>query len=165
MSSVDVTSDLPLLLTAASAAADERVFRRLAGTEFSDLRYSHGFVFQHLMLGAITIGTLAERLGITQQGTSKVVAELERMGYVRRIVAAYDQRVRLVELTERGMASVQAKRRARAEVGAELMALLGPDAGRFLAILHQLAKSSGGLDRLTSRRLRQDRAPGAREAR
>jgi DNA-binding MarR family transcriptional regulator len=164
MPSGDVTSDLTLLLTAASAAADDRVFRRLAVTEFSDLRYSHGFVFQHLVLGSITIGTLAERLGITQQGASKVVAELERMGYVRRTIAAHDQRVRLVELTERGIAAVQAKRRARAEVSAELLGLLGAGAGQFVATLHQLAKSSGGLDRLTSRRLRQDRASLAREA-
>lgn len=150
--------DLTLLLTAASASANERVLQRLATRDFADLRYSHGFLIQHLVTGPIAVSTLAERLGITQQGASKALSELEAMGYTRRNVAEFDQRVRLAELTDRGWGAIEAARQARAAVTEELLGLLGADAPAFLAALRRLAEASGGLERLLSRRLRPEPA-------
>ena len=93
-------------------------------------------MFQHLVEGAVTIGALAERLDVTQQAASKSVADLERRGYVTRMPDPDDARARLVALTERGQAAIEAARRHRAALVAELGEQLGPRrveaAGRLL---------------------------------
>ena len=115
--------------------ADE-IQRRLAADGFGDLRFSDGFVFQHLVEGPATIGVLAERLEVTQQAASKSVADLERRGYVARTPDPADARARLVALTERGRGAIEGGRRHRAALGAELGEKLGPRrveaAGRLL---------------------------------
>lgn len=115
----------------------------------------HSYVFQHLLSGPKTIGELADLLGVTQQGASKSVAELERLGYVARQVAEGDLRVRQVHLTERGQAAIDAGRAARADVRADLEELLGARGlAVFLRALRRVAEHTGGLETLTTRRLR-----------
>ncbi|WP_158893686.1 MarR family winged helix-turn-helix transcriptional regulator [Amycolatopsis anabasis] len=94
---------------AASGVQDE-----LATRGFGDLRFSHGYVFQHLIGAHPTVGELAALLGVTQQAASKTVAELERLGYIERLADPGDARIRRVHLTARGRAAVSAARRARA---------------------------------------------------
>jgi DNA-binding MarR family transcriptional regulator len=112
-------------LLAGWALADE-VQRRLAADGLDDLRFTDGVVFQHLLGGALTVGTLAARLGVSQQAASKSIADLEQRGYVARAADPADARVRLVTLTPRGVVAVSAARRHRAELDAELDAALGP---------------------------------------
>ena len=76
---------------------------------------SHGYVFQRLLVATPTITELALDLGITQQGASKSVAELETLGYVERRVAGHDNRVRTVHLTDQGHQAIAAGRAVRAE--------------------------------------------------
>ncbi|MCP3802426.1 MarR family transcriptional regulator [Allokutzneria sp. A3M-2-11 16] len=147
-------TDLVLLLTAASAAADARVREAVAAAGFTDVRDSHGFVFQHLLVGPERISDLAAKLGMTPQGASKLTAEMERAGYVRRVVDPGDQRNRLVELAPRGRSLIEAGRAARAAVDAEFRAALGSSAPAFESALHALAEHSGGLVDLLARRLR-----------
>jgi DNA-binding MarR family transcriptional regulator len=119
-------ADLSLAsLFAGSALADE-VQRRLAADGLDDLRFADGFVFQHLVGGPVTIGALAERLGVSQQAASKSVADLERRGYVTRSRDPGDARARRVALTERGEAAIEGGRRHRAALAAELAERLGP---------------------------------------
>ena len=113
-------------LFAGWALADE-VQRRIAADGMDDLRFADGVVFQHLVPEPRTIGSLAERLGVTQQAASKAVADLERRGYVRRAADPGDGRARLVGLTERGEAAIEAGRRHRAAVQRELAARLGEE--------------------------------------
>jgi DNA-binding MarR family transcriptional regulator len=151
-------TDVQLLLTAAAAGASDAVLRRLAAAGFGDLRPSHGYVFQHLLLQPMPISELARRLGMTAQGASKLVIELEELGYVHRQPAAEDRRTHLVELTRRGRDLVDAGREARAAVTADVEQLLGPSGlKRFLAMLRQVATHSGGLETLTARRIRPPR--------
>ncbi|WP_437674031.1 MarR family winged helix-turn-helix transcriptional regulator [Sorangium sp. So ce131] len=148
--------DLVLLFTAIASASSEDVLRRMGKAGYGDLRPSHGYVFQHLIPGPVKVRELAARLGITAQGASKAVTELEELGYVRRRVAEDDQRNRLVELTERGWAAVEAGRAARAAVNRRLRTLLGEEqAGALLAALQRIADRAGGMELLSSRRLRQ----------
>jgi DNA-binding MarR family transcriptional regulator len=70
------------------------VVRRIAGAGFADLRPAHGFVFQHLVRGPIAISELARLLGMTAQGASKLVIELEGLGYVCRQTDPADLRSR-----------------------------------------------------------------------
>ncbi|GGP78816.1 MarR family winged helix-turn-helix transcriptional regulator [Saccharothrix coeruleofusca] len=146
--------DLPLLLTALAAECDARVRARMAEAGHGEARTVHGYVFQHLLTGPVRVTDLAERLGMTAQGASKVVAEMERVGYAARRPDPRDSRARLVELTPRGLAAVEAGRAARAEVTAELLGALGPTAGEFLTSLGGLAERTGALRELLARRLR-----------
>jgi DNA-binding MarR family transcriptional regulator len=130
-------ADLSLASLFAGWALADEVQRRLAADGYGDLRFADGFVFQHLVGGAITIGALAERLGVTQQAASKSVADLERRGYVRRMPDPDDARARLVGLTPRGKAAIEAARRHRATLAAELENRLGArrvDAARRLLL-------------------------------
>jgi DNA-binding MarR family transcriptional regulator len=129
-------ADLSLASLFAGWALAEELQRRLAADGFGDVRFADGFVFQHLVGGPVTIGALAERLGVSQQAASKSVADLERRGYVERRADPDDARARRVALTTRGRDAIEAGRRRRAEIAAELAERLGSrrveDARRLL---------------------------------
>ncbi len=108
-------------------ALTDRAMERLHERGHPALRVSHGYLFQHLIDGPVTIGELAERLGVTQQAVSKTVAELAAAGYVQRLPDATDRRVRRVALTERGHGAVRDAREVRAELVGELSERLGAD--------------------------------------
>jgi DNA-binding MarR family transcriptional regulator len=153
--SIPAEQDITLLLTALQAAFDAEIMRRLAVAGFPDLRVSHGYIFQHLLPGPVRISDLAERLGMTPQGASKFVIELEALVYVRRRIDPADRRNREVELTDRGMAGIEAARAARAEVNREVREFLGSQAtDDLLAALRRLADHTGGMRELLGRRLR-----------
>jgi DNA-binding MarR family transcriptional regulator len=147
-----------MLLTALHAGATAAVTQRLDAAGFADLRPAHGYVFQHLVEGPARVTELARKLGMTAQGASKSVIELERMGYVIRQSDPGDQRNRPVALTQRGWNAIEAARVARAAVNAELMAAAGANAAEdLLAMLQRLAERTGGLRELLARRLRPER--------
>jgi DNA-binding MarR family transcriptional regulator len=86
------------------------------------------------------------------------VAELEGLGYVRRRVGDGDARRRLVELTDRGRAAVQAGRDARAAVGAELAAAIGQERARAAAsAIADALEARGAMDAIRARRVRSPR--------
>ena len=118
--------DYPLAALFAGWAMADEVQRRIAADGLDDLRFADGVVFQHLVPGPIAVGALAERLGVSQQAASKAVADLERRGYVARRRDPADARARLVGLTARGEAAIEAGRRHRAALEAELASRLGP---------------------------------------
>ena len=107
--------DLPSLLMLVGRGLEEYVVSRLREQGYAQVRVSHGYVFQRLLVATPTISELALDLGITQQGASKSVAELESLGYVERRVAGHDNRVRTVHLTDQGRLTIGAARAARAE--------------------------------------------------
>ncbi|MBP2326222.1 DNA-binding MarR family transcriptional regulator [Kibdelosporangium banguiense] len=149
-----IAEDLVLLLAALAATTQAEITGALAKAGFGDLRVSDGYLVQHLQQGPVAIGELAGRLGITAQGVSKIVIEMERKGYVSRTPSAGDQRRRLVGLTAKGWDAIYATRQARAHVNHELRAKLGPGARAFLDQVHHLAETTGALAALTERRLR-----------
>jgi DNA-binding MarR family transcriptional regulator len=118
--------DLGLSALFAGQAVADVVRERLEARGFAGLRFSHGFLVQRLIEDEQPIAALAAALGVTQQAVSKTVSELERLGYVRRRPDPRDARVRLVALTDRGRAAVEAAREERAAVEAELRERLGP---------------------------------------
>lgn len=107
--------DLPSLLMLVGRGLEDYVVSRVREQGYSTIRVSHGYVFQRLLVATPTISELALDLGITQQGASKSVTELEALGYVERRVAGYDSRVRTVHLTAQGRQVIEAGRAARAE--------------------------------------------------
>lgn len=147
--------DVATLAWLAGAAANEALLRAVRGAHHKRVRNAHGYVFQHLVGGPRTVGELAELLGVTQQAASKVVLELEQLGYVERQPDAADKRVRRIALTRRGASVVERGRAARAALEDELLERVGPkvldDARRALVALLDL---SGGLDAVARRRVK-----------
>lgn len=104
------------------------------------------------------IGDLATRMGVTQQAASKVVAELQALGYLARTVDPGDARVRRVGLSARGGAAVATTRAVRADIERELAAALGADrveAARRAAL--DALEWAGGADAVRTRRVRPPR--------
>jgi DNA-binding MarR family transcriptional regulator len=151
----DVSLDLSLVSLFAGLALAEEVQRRLAAEGFEDLRFGHGFVFQHLVAGPVTIGDLARAMDVTQQRASKATAELEALEYVARAAHPGDARVRRVGLTARGEAAIAAARRARAAVVGEVRERLGAervDAAEQL--LNDVLRETGAEPAIRARRVR-----------
>ncbi|MER8220741.1 MarR family transcriptional regulator [Streptomyces sp. NPDC094143] len=98
-------------------------------------------MFQHLIDAQPTVSDLAAKLDMTQQGASKVVAELERLGYVERLPSPRDARIRHVGLTARGRETVTAARRARDLLRTPGGPAPGPPAHRLGASPPQLRPS------------------------
>jgi DNA-binding MarR family transcriptional regulator len=148
-------ADLSLAALFAGWAMADEIRRRLAAAGYADIRVADGVVFQHLVAAPQPIGALAGRLGVSQQATSKSVADLERRGYVRRTTDPGDARARIVRLTARGEAVIDEGRRARAALVAELTAELGPRraeaARRFLV---DLVERLGADEPIRRRRVR-----------
>jgi DNA-binding MarR family transcriptional regulator len=147
--------DLSLAAMFAGWALADEVQRRIAADGLGDLRVADGVVFQHLVAGPRAIGDLAARMGVSQQAASKAVADLERRGYLRRESDAADGRTRRAALTARGEAAVDAGRRHRGAIEAELVERLGPrrveDARRTLV---DVVEALGGAGAVRGRRVR-----------
>ena len=151
-------ADLSLASLFAGWALAGEVQRRLAADGHGDLRFADGFVFQHLVGGPVTIGVLAERLGVTQQAASKSVVDLERRRYVARSSDPADGRARLVALTPRGQEAIERARHHRAALAGELAERLGSrriEAARRLLL--DVIAELGGEPALRSRRVRAPR--------
>lgn len=94
-------------------------------------------------LGPLTIGEVAEAVGITQPGATRAVAQLARMGMVRARPGRDDQRQRIVSLTAKGTRQVDfGKRELWPKVEAAVAELCDPLAG---PLLDQLAALEDGL--------------------
>ncbi|MFC9692596.1 MarR family winged helix-turn-helix transcriptional regulator [Kribbella sp. NPDC056951] len=119
------TADLSLASLFTGWALADELQRRLSADGFTDSRFADGVVFQHLVAGPVTITTLAELLGVTQQAASKTVADLESRGYLTREPAPTDARAKQVTFTPRGKAVIAAARNHRAALDADLRKALG----------------------------------------
>lgn len=149
------TLDLSHLALFVGYRLGDEVQRRVANAGFDDARFSHGFVFQHLIPGPRRVSELAERLDVTSQAVSKIVRELTELGYVEVHEDPHDARARRVALSKRGRAVVAAARRARRELRRELARKLGEarvsDAEE---LLRAVLEATGGVDVIRARRVR-----------
>src|SRR5690606_34201186 len=108
MTEVDPTAlDLATLSWLAGSAANEHLLAAIRKAGHPDLRISHGYVFQMLIGGPTSISALAEQLGMTQQGASKVVAELTALGYLTAQPSPLDRRIRQIALSRRGEGAIE----------------------------------------------------------
>jgi DNA-binding MarR family transcriptional regulator len=116
----------------------------------------HPFLAALDQLGPLTVGELAEAVGITQPGATRSVGQMATLGLVEASAAPGDRRRRIVSLTDRGRQLVHAARmtvwpRVERAVADLCNALDGP-------LLHQLAAIEDGLaERPLYRRARQAR--------
>jgi DNA-binding MarR family transcriptional regulator len=94
-------------------------------------------------LGPITVGELAEAVGITQPGATRTVAQLVELGMLEAKAASDDQRRRIVSLSREGKRLVAAaKREVWPRIKAAVADLCGDLDG---PLLEQLALIEDGL--------------------
>ena len=119
--------DLSLAALFVGQALADEVADRVRAAGHPELRFAHGFLFQHLVSGPRSVTDIAEAQGVTTQAVSQQLRELEELGYVARSRDDADRRVRIVALTARGRAAVSAAREARSAVDRRLAEAVGPD--------------------------------------
>jgi DNA-binding MarR family transcriptional regulator len=136
---------------------NEMVMERMAAEGFGDVRESHGYVIQHLIETDRSITELAERMEVTQQAASKVVAELTSLGILE-AATGEDRRSKRIALSKRGREAVAISRKIRKQVESKLIKELGADRyGEAKSILLQALKRFGGLEPIRARRIRAPR--------
>ena len=147
--------DLVLGLLLAGETLGAEVLARVRAAGHPHVRYAHGFLFQVLVPGPRAVGDVADALGISSQAVSKAVAELETLGYVERRADPADARRRLLALTAMGEDAVRAGRAARAALGVELAAAIGPErAADAAAAIADALEARGAMDTIRARRVR-----------
>ncbi len=115
-----------LLRTAYNALAARIFASVVSGTDFDDLRPSHGNAMEQLELeDGLRLTDLAARAGITAQSMGELVDELEVKGYVERRPDPGDRRAKRIYLTDRGRKNARVAKRATANVEDYLAELLG----------------------------------------
>ena len=95
------TPFIRLLDTALDQFVDD-LAARVADTEFSDIRVTHGCVFGNIDPEGSRLTDLAERARMTKQSVGEVTTDLEQRGYVERVPDPADGRAKIIRLTERG---------------------------------------------------------------
>lgn len=117
------------LLRAAYNALAARIFASVVtGTEFDDLRPSHGNAMEQLELeDGLRLTDLAARAGITAQSMGELVDDLEVKGYLERRPDPGDRRAKRIHLTDRGLKNARVAKRATADVEDHLAGLLGQE--------------------------------------
>ena len=107
------------LLDVGLGAFSEELTRRVAETQFSDIRITHGCVFGNIDPEGTRLTDLAERAFMTKQSVGEVVSDLEQRGYVERVPDPSDGRAKIIRLTERGQEAMAIGRDLIAEVEQE----------------------------------------------
>lgn len=115
------------LLRTAYNALSARIFASVvSGTDFDDLRPSHGNAMEQLELDdGLRLTNLAARAGITAQSMGELVDDLEAKGYVERRPDPDDRRAKRIYLTDRGRKNARVAKRVTADVENYLAELLG----------------------------------------
>ena len=90
------------LLDAAFDDFREELVRRVADTDYSDIRVTHGCVFGNIDPDGSRLTDLADRAHMTKQSVGEVVTELGQLGYLERVPDPADGRAKIIRLTERG---------------------------------------------------------------
>ncbi|HJY56060.1 MAG TPA: MarR family transcriptional regulator [Streptosporangiaceae bacterium] len=120
--------NLGLLCYLAYRATENRVFEALAAAGFDDITTAQGRVFARIGPDGSRVTQLAEQAEVTKQTAGFLIDQLERAGYVRRVLDPADARARLVQIARRGQAAVAVARAAEAQVEAEWTRHLGSQA-------------------------------------
>ena len=139
---------LPALLALATRVVTEAVHTGLAGEGFGDIRPAHGYAFSLIAVhGGATGVEIAAHLGMTKQSAKVLIDQLEKAGYVTRERIDRDRRARVVQLTDRAWACIEAGTRLWADTEANLRAAIGTEAlDTTRLVLERLARSHGDPD-------------------
>jgi len=95
--------------------------------------------------GALSMGELAERIGVSVTNLSQLVDRLVQKGLVVRVPSETDRRVVLVRLTPLGQSFERRGRRHRQEMAAAMLgALSGVEQEMFLGLMRKIGQLREG---------------------
>lgn len=100
--SLSTPQHLGQLLHFLSDAFELRTLAKCRERGHRKFRNSHSAIIAQLDTDGLCLGDLAERIGISQQATGKLVRDLERAGYVESHLDSRDKRSRIIQLTATG---------------------------------------------------------------
>ena len=150
--------DLAILITAANRCVADRLGAAVATAGGGGMRSSFGFVLRAVAAEQPTVSRLAELLGISKQGASRLADDMVSLGYLERIGDPADRRRIRLRLSATGE---RVRTRALAESHAiedELRERFGETQLRHLrALLIDFVERHGGAEELAAQR---SRAPG-----
>jgi DNA-binding MarR family transcriptional regulator len=145
--------DLGYLALFLGLRVNQLIMERMRAAGFQQIRESHGYLIQHLIESDRTITELARRMEITQQATSKAVAELVTLGLLELIVGS-DRREKIVRLSNHGRTLVRLGRRARRAIERRLIRIAGREEYEQAKwVLTACLDALGGTERVRSRRV------------
>ena len=124
----EARQNLGLLCFYPHRALEARLFAALAAAGFDDITIAQGRIAARIAPEGTRLTDLAAQALVTKQTAGHLVDQLERAGYVRRVLDPTDARARLVQIAPRGEQVVALARRVDAEVAACWTAHLGEDA-------------------------------------
>ena len=140
--------DLGILLGLGYQAFVQELTAWMASQGFDDLGRNYGYVFRALDEEVLQLNQLAQRLGITNQGTMKIVDEMERLGYVERHSHPKDGRAKELRLGQRGKAALKAARRFHVDYEKHLRKKLGAaQVDTLRLVLEEVVASDSPADR------------------
>jgi DNA-binding MarR family transcriptional regulator len=142
---VDDDATLPRLVAMAFRALIDDLHDGLRQAGY-ELRPAQGFALVAVGEDGTTASRLAEVMGITKQGTAKLVDGLVDLGYLTRQSHAGDGRARMLVLTARGQALLAESVRIQRRIEADWAATLGDGEMPALrrALEHALARRYPG---------------------
>jgi DNA-binding MarR family transcriptional regulator len=120
--------DLGVLLGLAYQGFVEQLHAHLATHGFTRIGPADGYVVRALAEVPLNQRELARRLGITDQGAGKIVADMQRRKLIARRADPRDSRAWQLQLAPRGHALLRAARGFHHRYEAELTRALGNDA-------------------------------------
>jgi DNA-binding MarR family transcriptional regulator len=120
------------LLLRAHRALSERALGKLRQRGHTRLTPAHTTLLPHLDIDGTQATVLAARAGITKQAAGRLIADLEREGYVQRLADPRDQRANLVVFTDAGRRFLVDAYHVKLEIEQEYTALLGEERMREL---------------------------------
>lgn len=118
-------ADFGMLLNLAFRTFKEQLHGHLRERGFADVGAADGYVLRTVQGGDLNLKQLAQALGLTPQGTLKVVDDMVLRGYLTRRADATDGRVKRLQTTARADALLKEARRFHALFEARLRKRLG----------------------------------------
>jgi DNA-binding MarR family transcriptional regulator len=149
------TPDLAILITAANRCVADRLGAAVATAGGGDMRASFGFVLRAVAAEQPTVSRLAELLGISKQGASRLADDMVSLGYLERTDDPADRRRTHLRLSATGE---RIRARALAESHAiedELRQRFGDAEVQHLrALLIDFIERHGGAEEIAAQRSR-----------
>src|SRR4051812_28743663 len=147
--------DLAILITAANRCVADRLHEAVAAAGGEAMRPSFGFVLRAVAAEQPTVSRLAELLGITKQGASRLADDMVSLGYLQRADDPADRRRTHLRLSPAGE---RIRARALAESHAiedELRQRFGGTQVEHLrALLTDFIQRHGGAQEIAAQRSR-----------
>jgi DNA-binding MarR family transcriptional regulator len=114
---------------------EDRIFRAIQDAGFDDWTLAQVRVFQRIAPDGSRLTDLADQAQMSKQSAGVLVDQLERLGYVRRVLDPTDGRARLIVIEERGRRAAEVATATSNEILSEWTAFLGT---RNFTLLHQI---------------------------